>query len=123
MSSHPKIADWVSAQSTSSVPVRTDAEFPLGLYLIVGLKPNHEKVRATHPLMHREFRPDFGLLPRLQGRRTDDHLGGSAALNRLDAGTGRNLERSISYVLQAEAGVHEFVEANLSEIDLLPVHR
>ena len=76
--------DNLSAVPFLPLPVRTDLEDPLGLYRIVRLHVDREEMRAAHPLVHGELGGNFGLFPWPQGRRTDDHLGGSATLYGLD---------------------------------------
>lgn len=85
IASGSNLVDSVFVRAVLSVPIRTDPEFPLGLHSVVGLQRNHKEVRAAHPLVHRELCPHVSLLPGLQGRRTDDHVGGSAALDGFNA--------------------------------------
>ncbi len=49
---------------------------------IVRPKCQVEKVLAVHPFMHHKVGVQGRALPRLEGRRTDDSLGRSAAFNR-----------------------------------------
>jgi hypothetical protein len=106
-----------------SLPQGPDLEDPVVLDGIIGLNVDGEKVRPAHPLVHGELGRDFGLLPRRQGRRTDDRLGGSAALDGLNLSIHRQAEGLIPDVPQAEAGLDHPIEPHRAEVDQLGVHQ
>lgn len=62
-------------------PVREHSQLLLRLKRIVGLENDSEVVLAFHAFMHHELHREIGLLTWLQGRRTDDNSGRSAALD------------------------------------------
>jgi len=96
---------------------------PPPLHGIVGLDVDRKEVRAAHALVHGELGRDFGLLPRGQGRRTDDRLRGSATLDGFDLWIHDQTERLIPDVPQAEAGINHPLEADRPEVNQLLVHQ
>lgn len=106
-----------------SLPEGTDAEGSLRLDGIVGLEPDHEKMGAAHPLVHGELCGDLGVPSRIQGRRTDDRLGGSAALYHVHRRVGCNPKRLVTHVSQKKASRDELFEPDAAEINGVVVHR
>jgi hypothetical protein len=81
-----------------SLPEGTDSKGPLRLDRIVCLQPNREEMGAAHALVHGELCGDLGVPARIQGRRTDDRSGGSAALYHIYRRVGGNAQRLIAHV-------------------------
>lgn len=106
----------------SALPVGTDAEGSLRLDRIVGLEADHEEMGAAHPHVHGEFRGDLGLPSRIQGRRTDDRPGGSAALYHVHRRVGGNPKRLVTHVSQKKASRDELFEPDRAEIDGVGVY-
>ncbi len=106
-----------------SLPIGANAQFPIRLHRIIGLDMDDKEMRAAHPRVHGELGRDFCLLPRRQGRRTDDHLRGSAALYGLDRPVHRQTERLITDISEAEAGCHKLLEADVAEVHEIAVYR
>jgi hypothetical protein len=92
------------------------------LHGIIGLEVNCEQVRATHPLVHCEFGGHLGLFPGLQGRRTDDRLGGSAALDGFNLWIDRQAKGLVADILQPEAGLNPLLESDRTEVNQLLIN-
>lgn len=106
-----------------SLPEGTDAEGSLRFDRIVCLQTNNEEVGAAHPLVHGELCGDLGVPARIQGRRTDDRFGGSAALYHIYRRVGCKLKRLVSHVSQTKASRDELFEPDRAEINGVGIHR
>jgi hypothetical protein len=82
-----------------------------------------KEMRATHPLVHGEFGRDFRLLPRRQGRRTDDRLRGSAAFDGFNPWIHRQTEWLIPHISEVKARGYKRLEANIAEVHEIVVYR
>jgi hypothetical protein len=105
------------------LPQGPDLEDSFPLHWIIGLDVDREEMRATHALVHGELGRDFGLLPRLQGRRTDDRFRGSAALYGFDLWVDRQSQGLVPDVPQPEAGLDHPLEGHAPEVNQLLVYR
>jgi hypothetical protein len=81
-----------------ALPERPDLEDSLRLDRVIRSEVNHEEMGTAHPLVHGEFRRDFGLTSRLQGRRTDDRPGWSAPLHDFHGRVGHDLEGLVANI-------------------------
>ncbi len=106
-----------------SLPIGANTQFPIWLHRIITLEVDDKEMRAAHPRVHGEFGRDFRLLPRLQGRRTDDRLGGSAAFDGFDLWIHRQTKGLIPDISEVKTGCHKLLEADVAEVHEVAVYR
>jgi len=65
-------------------PIGKDGQFLFGFKRVIGAQVDAEIVRPVHPLVHGEAQGHGSFLARLDGRRTDDCAGWSAAFDQFN---------------------------------------
>ncbi len=79
-------------------PIGKDLDDFIRLGWIIGLQMQAEVMLAAHIPVHHILHGNGGAFTRLEGHRTDDRAGGSAALLDFDVRRFAKLERLIAYI-------------------------
>ena len=102
-------------------PIGKHDQFHFRLHRVIGFHLHPEVVQTLHPLVHHEFHRKLRALPWLDGRRTDDRFGRSAALLDFDDRLAHDLQGLVADVAKLESGLDRYVKGHLTQINLLPI--